>query len=244
MRNAPNRIKFQPIKYSGRESVAKQINENFSEILVDGVPSTHLLICKCKRLMARQYEFETNTKRHLRSAVHSKGCRTLRIEAEGDAQIDEPHMKILKVESGPMPQSPTPLVISKFEPKEQVPPPPKLVSTSTHSIHLSQDFLDRKYKLEALLWIEPRLFVFMPAQSIQVPLYKPTAIFRELAIPGFRTDDLIVCTSCVSILNNSPNDIWNVETHRATRLHFENVKSLRGIQVKNFDFNILKRHFH
>ena len=238
--NETNRVQFQPIKYSGKSKFAKLINENFSTILVDGAPDRHLSMCKCKRLLARHSQFLFTANIHLKSEFHSNAFQTSLHEPDGEARIDEPHTKILKLDSCPRPRSPIPPISSS---NEAIPPPAIMEPPSTQSSHVSQDFLDRKYKLEALLWIEPRLFVFMPAQSIQIPLYKPTAIFREFAIPGFQTDDLVVCTSCVSILNNYPNDLWNVETHRATHLHFENVKSFRGIQVKNFDFNILRRDF-
>jgi len=243
MRNEPNRIKFQPINYSGESSVAKLINENFSVIVVDGSANHHLMICKCNRLMARHQKFEKNTKRHLGSEVHSKGCRTSSLDADVNARIDLPHEKIVKIKSRHLPQSRNPSMLSNSEPKEQVPPPAKLVPTSTNSIPLSQDFLIRKRKLEKLLWIEPPPFVFMPAISLPSSIGFTREVFNEFAIPGFQTDDLIVCTSCVSILNNYPNDIWNVDTHAGTYCHFENVRYNRGIQVNNFDFNILKRHF-
>jgi len=244
MKNEPNRVKFQPIKYLGRSSVEKFINENFSEILVDGVPNTHLAICKCKRLIARHFQFGSCVKRHLQTELHLNACPPPPQENKEDTRIDEPPMKILKLESGPRPRSPTPLVISDIESNEQVPTPVKLVPTSTHSIPLSQDFLSRKCKLEELLWIEPPPFVFMPAISLPASIHFTRDVFNEFAIPGYQTDDLFVCTSCVSILNNYPNDIWNVETHAGTYCHFENVEYKRGIQVKNFDFNILKREFH
>ena len=238
MVNEPNRVQFLPITYSGRSKFAKKIHENFSNILMDGVVNDHLVRCMCKSLIARNKPYERNMKRHLKNQLHSNAVARSGVQSVVVVPIDVPNEKILKMESSPRPLSPnTPISSSN----EAIPPPAIMEPPSTQSSHVSQDFLDRKYKLEALLWIEPRLFVFMPAQSIQIPLYKPTAIFREFAIPGFQTDDLVVCTSCVSILNNYPNDLWNVETHRATHLHFENVKSFRGIQVKNFDFNILKR---
>ncbi len=109
--------------------------------------------------------------------------------------------------------------------------------------HVTQEFLTRKYKLEALLNLDPRLFLFMPAYSIPASRVTSPFVFREIAIPGFHTEELIVCTSCVSILNNYPNNIWNVETHQASQTHYENVSEGRGIRVKNFDFNFLKSSY-
>ena len=57
MEKEPHRIQFRPIKYTGRSRIADAINENFSEILVDGVPNSHLTICKCKRLIVRGTQF-------------------------------------------------------------------------------------------------------------------------------------------------------------------------------------------
>ncbi len=243
MGEEPHRIQFRPFKYSSRARSTKLINENFSEILVDGVPNTHLAICNCKCLIARHRQFGICVKRHLRTEFHSNACPPPYKETKEDTPIDELHIKILKLESWPRPRSPNHLVISNSEPKDQIAPALKLVPTSTQSTNISEDFLTRKRKLEALLWIEPPPFVFMPAISLPASIGFATGVFNEFAIPGYQTDDLIVCTSCVSILNNYPNDIWNVETHAGTYCHFENVEYNRGIQVNNFDFNILKRHF-
>ena len=239
MRNEPHRIKFQPIKYSGRSSAAKQINENFSEILLDGVLHSHLMICKCHRLMARHRKFENNTKRHLRSGVHSNGCPRSLHKTDVEPRIDEPLRKIVIAELGPSPPS----AISMYSSNVPFPPTLKMMSTSTQSIAHSQEFIDRKYKLEALLRIEPRLFLFLPALSLPAALLSPPGVFREFAIAGFETDDLILCTSCQAVLNNYANDMWNVDTHMGTKSHYENLWKARGFPVKNFDFNILKRYF-
>ncbi len=116
--------------------------------------------------------------------------------------------------------------------------------TYPQSIPLSQEFSDRKYKLETLLRIEPRLFLFLPALSLPAALLFSPGVFREFAIAGFETEDLIMCTCCLDVLNIYAIDRWNVETHLATKSHYENLWKARGFPVKNFDFNLLKRDFH
>ncbi len=207
---------------------------------MDGVVNDHLVRCMCKCLIARNNPYERNMKRHLKNQLHSNAVARSGVQTVVVVPIDVPNEKILKMESSPRPLSPNPPISSS---NEAIPPPAIMEPPSTQSSHVSQDFLDRKHKLETLLQIAPRHFLFMPPLSIQVPLFYPLGVFREFAIAGFQTDDLIVCTSCVSILNSTPNDNWNVETHRATHTHFENVSEGRGIQVKNFDFDILKGDF-
>jgi len=240
MRTEPHRIQYRGLKYSRRSKFAKAINENFSEILLDGVPNTHLAICKCKRLIARRRGFERNLTTHLETQFHSNACPPSLHETNVEARIDEHDEEIGKAESVP---TPTPPVIPISSSNEQVTARVKREPTSTQSIHLSQEFLDRKYKLEALLRIEPRLFLFLPALSIPAALHSPPGVFREFAIAGFETDDLILCTYCQAVLNIYANDMWNVDTHLATQSHYENLWKARGFPVKNFDFNILKSYF-
>ena len=93
MREEPLRIEFRPLKYSGRSRAAKFINEKFSEILVDGSPNHHLMICKCNRLMARNQQFENNTKRHLRSRVILKAAERLKMKAQSKTELMNPIRK-------------------------------------------------------------------------------------------------------------------------------------------------------
>ena len=207
---------------------------------MDGVVNDHLVRCMCKCLIARNNPYERNMKRHLKNQLHSNAVARSGVQTVVVVPIDVPNEKILKMESSPRPRSPNPPSSSS---NEAIPPPAIMEPPSTQSSHVSQDFLDRKYKLEALLRIEPRLFLYLPALSIPAALFSPPGLFREFAIAGFETDDMILCTSCLAVLNTYTNDMWNVDTHMATQNHYENVWKARGFQVKNFDFNILKRDF-
>ena len=88
--NEPHRIQFRPIKYSGQSRIRDDIYENFSEILVDGVPNTHLAMCKCKRLIVRGFEFIRRVYIHFGSVVHSTACPPTRQETKEVTRIDEP----------------------------------------------------------------------------------------------------------------------------------------------------------
>ncbi len=226
MKNEPHRIQFRPIKYSSRSRTGKAINENFSEILLDGVVNSHLTMCKCKRLIARHSQFLARMKRHLETEFHSNSCPPSLHKSKEDARLTDLHKEIGKADSG---SSTNPRVSPISSSNEPVPPPRKLEPSSPQSAHQTEDFLTRKRKLERLLWIEPPIFVFMPAISLPSSIRFAREVFSEFTIPGFQTDDLTVCTSCVSILNNYPNDIWNLETHAGTYCHFQNVRYGRGI---------------
>ena len=241
LKNEPHRIQFRPIKYSSRSRTGKAINENFSEIFVDGVVNSHLTMCKCKRLIARHSQFLARMKRHLETEFHSNSCPPSLHKFKEDARLTDHHKEIGKSDSRP---STNPRVSPISSSNEPVPAPVKIEPTTPISIQDSQEFLDRKYKLEALLRIEPRLFLFLPALSIPGALHSPPGVFREFAIAGFETDDLIVCTCCHDVLNIYANDRWNVDTHMTTQSHYENVWKLRGFRVENFDGNILKGDFH
>ena len=240
LKKEPQRIQFRPIKYSGRSRIGKAIKENLSEILVDGVVNSHLTICKCKRLIARTSQFGGSVRLHLKTEFHSKACPPALYESKEDARITDPHKEIRKAESV---ASTNPRVLPISSSNEPVPVTVKMEPTSPLLSQDSQDFLDRKYKLEALLRLEPLLFIFLPALSIPGALQSPPGVFREFTIAGFETDDLIVCTCCHDVLNIFANDRWNVDTHMASQSHYENVWKSRGFRVRNFDGNLLKRDF-
>ncbi len=235
--NEPHRIQFRPFGYKRRSKFANEINENFSEILVDGVLNTHLAMCRCKRLIARYAPLERNLQIHLGSLIHSKYTG---VESYCEHSIENSNEEVGTGESFPRTQSPTPSLISYISDDDYFRGRSPMEPSTPESPNVTQEFLQRKYKLEALLKLEPRLFLFMPAYSIPTSRVTAPGVFRECAIPGFQTEDLIVCTSCSSILNNYPNNIWNVKTHQATHSHYENMSEGRGFRVKNFDFNFVK----
>jgi len=242
MLNEPNRIQIQPITYTPRSRMTRPIKDNLSDILVDGLVDSDLTICKCKHLIARYGQFTMRVKAHLKTQFHSKACPTSLLETHVNIRIDEPQKKILKVESGPMDLTPNPSLSPNIDHNEPVTTRINVESTALESVNIAQDFLYRKEKLEELLKSEPRLFIFQPLRSIPGYYSTTPSEFHQFVTRDYKTEDLIFCTSCVSILNNYPNDIWNFYTHRAAKSHKENVISGGGICVKNHEYYNGKRN--
>ena len=217
----PHRIRLHPMKYLRWSRPADNINENFSEISIDGRRYRRLAMCKCRRLIDRSYR---NMVPHLQTSCHSNPEQSFILKGHV-----APESYWHDEEFGPRSRTPLPLTIYNFETNIVSTPLTKMAPTFPQSANISDDFLTRKYKLEPLLKTDPGLFFFMHALSPRVLRDKRSGYFREFVIPGFKTDDMILCLSCISILNNYANDIWNVETHRATVSHFETVIECREI---------------
>ena len=68
-----DRVQFRPLKMKGRPKTIAKFSQNYFDILVDGVVFAHLVMCKCKRLIARRPPFEPNMRAHLKTIVHMQG---------------------------------------------------------------------------------------------------------------------------------------------------------------------------
>ncbi len=71
IKNEELRIEFRRVKYGGWSKFVREFNENFFDILVDGLLLTNLVVCRCTRFIKRKLPHELNMKNHLRTQYHS-----------------------------------------------------------------------------------------------------------------------------------------------------------------------------